>query len=218
MLCVIKVPEHLPPMDMLPEGCSYKRADLDGKFFEQMVNVRLSAGDGILLATPSGLIKYTVEGPGVSSQDSERTKLLQRRLLDCGFSTRVENLLLHGTYNGGPLRWRLETLGELVERSETDLLRKIDNFGQVALKEVRLILSRLGLALKPSTEHLVQPIDKLGLGERINNRLKADNITLVGHLTERTEKQVRSGCNLQRNEIRKVKESLTVRGLGFRSE
>ena len=48
----------------------------------------------------------------------------------------------------------IETLGELVSRSEADLL-KVRNFGKTSLREVKKKLSELGLILGTDVEGIV---------------------------------------------------------------
>jgi len=76
--------------------------------------------------------------PEAPAEAAEGVELLQRKITTMDFSTRTLNCLR---------RERIETLGDLVKKSENELL-SIKNFGQKSLSEIVEKLAQLGLALR----------------------------------------------------------------------
>jgi len=81
----------------------------------------------------------------VPPEDAARQQLLETRVDDLDFSVRTMNCLR---------RESIGTVGELIERSEADLMG-VRNFGRKSLQEVKDKLAGLGLALRESDEPVI---------------------------------------------------------------
>jgi len=66
---------------------------------------------------------------------------LSRRLVDCRLSTRCYRCLVE--------KEGLETIGDLLQQTESDLLSR-KNFGHISLCQIKRMLKRLGLNLAES--------------------------------------------------------------------
>ncbi len=211
---------HLPRIDQIPTGYAIQSVPIDGRYLGgRAVDVKLNPEDELYILSPSGDVQlYTFEKLGaVVTPLSEAEKLLRRELEDSGLSVRVTNILTLNTSLRKRTPWRINTLGDLIERSESDLLN-IQGFGNTSLREVRTILAGLGLSLLSPLAYLTKSIDELGLPVRVANCLKADNITLIGQLIERTESQLRSGTNLEQKKLDQIKAALALRDLSLKAE
>jgi DNA-directed RNA polymerase subunit alpha len=92
-----------------------------------------------LFELPTEVVEEIEEKPGEREEGAE---LLERKITAMEFSTRTLNCLR---------RERIDTLGELVQKTEAELLA-IKNFGQKSLGEVIEKLAKLGLALRQPAE------------------------------------------------------------------
>jgi len=90
---------------------------------------------------------------GVPETESATTRQLQTRLEDLDFSVRTSNCLR---------REGISTVGELTQRSESDLMA-IRNFGRKSLVEVKDKLASIDLTLAPDSDD--EPADVDGDGE-----------------------------------------------------
>lgn len=91
------------------------------------------------------------ERKGEQSQVLRKDRVLDYRTDDLDFSVRTANCLRRG---------RIETLRDLIQHTEEDLL-KIRNFGRKSLNEVLEKLSTFGLKLKESKPETEEPDDDL---------------------------------------------------------
>jgi len=93
-----------------------------------------------LISLDHALAEISQELSGVSVEDDGEVHpvdVLSRRIGSLGLSARSENCLIND---------RLIYIGDLVQRSEQELLRT-PNLGRVSLKEIKDVLGRMGLSL-----------------------------------------------------------------------
>ena len=119
-------------------------------------------------------------------------------------------------------RAQVNTVGELLEKSEDDLLA-ITNFGQKSLDEVIAKLDERGLTLKggPATTtagspDLDLPIEDLDLSERPRNCLKRAQVNSIGELLLKTEDDLLAITNFGQKSLDEVIQKLDERGLSLR--
>lgn len=134
-------------------------------------------------------------------------------------------------------RLGIETLGDLTETSEQELI-KSRNFGEASLQEIKQLLARndlhLGSAVKENSEDdaedpedeeagdeaakLNLPIDSLNLSTRSRRCMDNLQIATVGELVENTEKELLQMPNFGRKSIEEIKMKLSSLGLELKSE
>jgi len=130
-----------------------ERTDLDRLVLEVWTNGTVAPDEAItsaatwlaaylrtLFQVPTEVLEEVEEKP---AEREEAAEVLQRKITSVeGFSTRTLNCLR---------RERIDTLGELVQKTEGELLA-IKNFGQKSLSEVIERLAGLGLSLRQPAE------------------------------------------------------------------
>jgi len=129
-----------------------ERTDLDRLVLEVWTNGAVAPDEAITAAAswldaylrslfelPTEILEAKEEK---AEEPDEQEEILQRKITSMDFSTRTLNCLR---------RERIDTLGELVQKSEAELMA-IKNFGQKSLNEVIEKLAGLGLALREPSE------------------------------------------------------------------
>ncbi len=129
-----------------------ERTDLDRLVLEVWTNRTITPDQAITAAAtwldaylrslfelPTEVFEEVEEKP---AEREEAEEILQRKITSMEFSTRTLNCLR---------RERIDTLGELVQKTEAELL-VIKNFGQKSLSEVIEKLAGLGLSLRQPAE------------------------------------------------------------------
>jgi DNA-directed RNA polymerase alpha subunit len=84
-----------------------------------------------------------IELPSSSTLDPELRRKYNTPIGNLNFSVRTINCLL----DASPKGYRVETVGQLVERTQEELL-SIRNFGRLSLREVTRELDGMGLSLR----------------------------------------------------------------------
>lgn len=118
-------------------------------------------------------------------------------------------------------------VGELVQKSEEDLLRT-PNFGRKSLNEIKELLAQFGLdlgqdipdwppanldLLSVQANKLLEPVEELELSVRSANCLKNDGICYIGELVQRSEDEMLRTPNFGRRSLNEIKELLAQDGL-----
>ena len=126
---------------------------------------------------------------------------------------------------------RIETVGQLIQTTEPELLR-MKNFGRKSLREIREILGSMGLFLgmqptegRPGEKQSVQPsradhlveklINELNLSVRADNCLRRAGIRTVGQLVRMTDSRLLSLPNFGQRCLSEVKNALHKHKLQF---
>lgn len=73
------------------------------------------------------------------NRDRQTSDILNKKIADCELTVRTKNALIHSN---------IHTIGDLVLKSEFDLLRLNENFGKKTLKEIQYFLKAHNLSLK----------------------------------------------------------------------
>ncbi len=161
-------------------------------------------------------------------QDNQVQHLLARPISDFELSVRSRNCLDH---------LGLQTLGDLVNVSEQDLL-KGRNFGETSLKEVRALLEANGLKvgqgllqptsaesfdlpanLTPEAEAAVnQPIGDLNLSVRARKCMSRLNVNTIGELVRRSADDLLGIRNFGVTSLNEIRQRLTDFGLRLRND
>lgn len=170
----------------------------------------------------SAMKMYEVEkGPEVPKPTPEELKV---SISELDLSTRTRNALLSAG---------VQTLGELIEKTEAELLAT-RSIGEHSIDEIKAFLARRGLGLReaeraitpllpsagppvvPSPEALEMSIEELGLSLRTVKALDAAGISKVGQIIEKTEKEMLAIRHFGRISLQEVKEKLAEKGLRLR--
>jgi hypothetical protein len=123
---------------------------------------------------------------------------------------------------------KLETVRQLVQMTEADLLR-IRSFGKTSLREIKRRLADMGLSLGMSVQAppdaaqtkvadgrvLNEPIGALELPVRATRRLASENIETVRQLVQMTEADLLKIRNFTVTSLREVKRTLADKGLSL---
>jgi DNA-directed RNA polymerase subunit alpha len=161
-------------------------------------------------------------------------KLLATPVSDFELSVRSRNCLK---------KMNIKNLGDLVQRTETELLA-YKNFGETSLSEIKQLLASKGLklgvkldelleqvpeeslqrALKPAIigqeneDVLSLPVTKLQLSVRARRCIETLNIRTLGELVQKTPQELMSVRNFGQTSLAEVKEQLAKFGLSLREE
>ncbi len=164
--------------------------------------------------------------------DEERT----RRILaqDEALQISLFNFELSARSRSVLEKLNVHTLGDLSRITEEDLLQ-FKNFGETSLDEIKDLLARNDLQLVGSRppiaarakqlgtaaesedlqEKLSMPVEVLSLSTRSRRCVERLNISMVGELTERTEKDLLSAPNFGRTSVAEIKSKLAALDLSL---
>jgi len=129
---------------------------------------------------------------------------LEMKVSDLDLSVRAQNCL----NNAG-----ITTVAELAQKRESELL-KSRNFGRGSFKEIKGKLDELGLNfegrryISPDRDYQEIKIIELGLSVRAYNCLNNCDITTVGELVQKREKELLQSRNFGRGTLKEIKEEL----------
>lgn len=163
---------------------------------------------------------YVPASVRVSADDEERP--IGRLLLDASFSPveriayAVESARVEQRTDLDKLIIDMETNGaidpeEAIRRASTILAEQLDAF--VELRDVKESKQE---EEKPEFEPvLLRPVDDLELTVRSANCLKAEQITFIGDLVQRTEVELLKTPNLGKKSLTEIKDVLASRGLSL---
>jgi DNA-directed RNA polymerase subunit alpha len=130
--------------------------DFDRLILEVTTNGTISPADAISEAAKI-LDRYLIlffdfaeqeQERAVEEMDAARQRTIEMSVESLDFSVRTSNCLR---------KEQIRTVGELIERSEDDLMR-VRNFGRKSLDEVKEKLATLGLSLAPSSGEPREPL------------------------------------------------------------
>lgn len=151
-------------------------------------------------------------------------KLLETPISEFELSVRSRNCLA---------KMNIRTLGDLVQKTENDLL-SYKNFGETSLSEIRQVLASRGLRLGMKIEEIYQqgvnalstsfygtvdeevlkvPVSKLQLSVRARRCLESLGIKTLGELVQRTEQELLEVRNFGQTSLSEIKEQLAKYGL-----
>ncbi len=152
---------------------------------------------------------------------SRRNQLLQLPVTDFELSVRSRNCLS---------KMNIHTLGDLIQKSETELL-SYKNFGETSLSEIKRILTQKGLRLGadaddgprdpeslPDSEQArlyQEPVSVLELSSRSQRCMDRLGIESLADLVKRTELDLISQKNFGVTSLNEVKKKLAERGLSL---
>ncbi len=157
----------------------------------------------------------------IEKERSRRNQLLQLPVTDFELSVRSRNCLA---------KMNIHTLGDLIQKSETELL-SYKNFGETSLSEIKRILVQKGLRLGmglddgrkdspelPDSEQsklLQEPVSVLELSSRSQRCMDKLGIESLADLVSRTELELVSQKNFGVTSLNEVKKKLKERGLSL---
>ena len=181
------------------------------------------------------LFKKDIESSKTMFYDEEKEKkksrknqILETPISDFELSVRSRNCLK---------KMRIETLGDLLNISEAELL-SYKNFGETSLTEIKTILEPKGLYLGMALEEKElssgetgdeigaedeneglgdKPVDDLQLSVRARKCLQKLNIRTIGELTSRTDAELLGCKNFGVTSLNEVRKALVDLGLSLRS-
>jgi len=151
-------------------------------------------------------------------------KLLETPISEFELSVRSRNCLA---------KMNIKTLGDLVQKTEQDLL-SYKNFGETSLSEIKQVLASRGLRLgmkieevyekgiEPATpafygaqdeEVLKIPVTKLQLSVRARRCLETLGVKTLGELIQKTEQELLEVRNFGQTSLSEIKEQLAKYGL-----
>ncbi|MCK6439187.1 MAG: tetratricopeptide repeat protein [Planctomycetes bacterium] len=161
-------------------------------------------------------------------REDKRMQVLRTPVSDFELSVRSRNCLS---------KMDIITLGDLIEKSETELL-SYKNFGETSLQEIKAILASRGLrlgmrkdeALKATSidqaleaaapKHegiLAESLDALDLSVRARKCMERMNLANIGQLVEHTEQQLMTVPNFGATSLIEVKRKLAQLGLSLKT-
>ncbi len=183
----------------------------------------------------AGLFKKDIDSSKTMFYDEEKEKkrtrknqILETPMSDFELSVRSRNCLK---------KMKIETLGDLLRISETELL-SYKNFGETSLREIKTILEIKGLELgqalddsqfsqaevlptdAPVDENeglLNKPVIDLQLSVRARKCLQKLDLRSIGDLTRKTEAELLGCKNFGVTSLNEIKKSLTNLSLSLRS-
>lgn len=168
-------------------------------------------------------------------EDKERehnklAQILSTPISDFELSVRSRNCLN---------KMKIKTLGDLIEKSETELL-SYKNFGETSLAEIKDILNKKGLKLGMEVEEKNSPqkkdkdsssestndnqelletsISNLELSVRSRKCLSGLNIKTIGDLIQKSEHELLTCKNFGQTSLLEVKKKLTEHGFSLPQE
>jgi len=181
------------------------------------------------------LFKKDIESSKTMFYDEEKEKkktrknqILETPMSDFELSVRSRNCLK---------KMKIETLGDLLNISETELL-SYKNFGETSLREIKAILEPKGLYLGMALEDkqlssgeitdeavaenqeeglINKPVDDLRLSVRARKCLQKLNIHSIGEITSKTDAELLGCKNFGVTSLNEVKIALGDLGLSLRN-
>lgn len=163
----------------------------------------------------------------VERRVEKRNRMLQRQITEFELSVRARNCLK---------KMKIQTLGDLLNLSETELL-SYKNFGETSLQEIKALLQKLGLHLGQKPEDidetvlaepvpapkvavpagseavLSKPVSELELSVRARRCLQRLNIGTLGELIQHSEPELLSTRNFGATSLTEIKTRLNDFGL-----
>ncbi|MHC4173707.1 MAG: tetratricopeptide repeat protein [Planctomycetota bacterium] len=181
------------------------------------------------------LFKKDIESSKTMFYDEEKemkrtrkSQILETPISDFELSVRSRNCLK---------RMKIETLGDLLNITETELL-SYKNFGETSLREIKTILDSKGLLLGMSLEEkqfhaaeisdrtagaaqdeglMNKPTDDLQLSVRARKCLQKLNIRTIGELIQRTDAELLGCKNFGVTSLNEINKALANLGLSLRN-
>ncbi len=210
---------HLPRLDQLPTGYAVRSTPITGQYLEDRPIVeRLNPEDELyVLNSVTGDVQlYTFEKAGCGALGLVPTPPPASTsggtpVGELGFSKRLVEIFEAGRRADGLPNAEILTLSDFARYTEADLLRFM-GFGKAALRETKEVLSKHGGSLKPSTCHLSESINVLGLSARNASALRSVNIFTLGDLVEKTDKEIFE-ATMSRKATDQIVAKLALRGL-----
>jgi DNA-directed RNA polymerase subunit alpha len=160
-------------------------------------------------------------------REDKRMQVLRTPVSDFELSVRSRNCLQ---------KMKIETLGDLIAKSEQELLQ-YKNFGETSLLEIKSILASRGLHLgmmreealkassidealeksKPKHEGIMaESVDALELSVRARKCMERMNVRSIGELCENTEQALLGAPNFGATSLIEVKRKLAELGLSLK--
>ncbi len=163
-----------------------------------------------------------------STQEKAKMRSLQKKISEIEFSQRSRNCLA---------AMGIETLGDLCQRTEQDLLR-MPNFGETSLNEIRNHLANYDLKLGMATEIappqvsaqideevppemrelLGSPVGDLELSVRARKCMSRLGVKSIGDLVKKTADELLACKNFGVTSLSEINERLSRKGLKLRGE
>lgn len=162
--------------------------------------------------------------PEETKQSERLEAVLRVPVTDFELSVRSRNCLA---------KMNIRTLGDLVKRSESEMLA-YKNFGETSLREIREMLSsrnlRLGMmredaatraaisrsAIRQKEDFLSKSIDELELSVRSRKCMDSLGIVTIGDLAGKTETDLDLAKNFGRVSLNEIKRKLQEHGLSLK--
>jgi DNA-directed RNA polymerase subunit alpha len=155
-------------------------------------------------------------------KDDKLQQTLRIPITDFELSVRARNCLT---------KMNIKTLGDLVRKSETELL-SYKNFGETSLNEIKAILSskNLRLGMLPAEKIVApppdlgsidptiysKPIGELDLSVRSRRTMEALNIRLVGDLLQHSAEELLAMPNFGQTSLNEIRVKLRTLGVDLR--
>lgn len=174
----------------------------------------------------------TIVDDDLQKEVSRRVEVLQIPISDFELSVRSRNCLS---------KMQIKTLGDLVQKTETELLA-YKNFGETSLTEIRDVLNSKGLRLgmfeeenmdevtrrvlaltrqvesDASRDILKHNVEELELSLRSRRCLETAGVKTIGELVSKTKDELLTSRNFGRTSLKEVREKLAEHGLALRGE
>lgn len=160
----------------------------------------------------------------LEKKEDKLQQILRIPITDFELSVRARNCLA---------KMEIQTLGDLVKKSETELLA-FKNFGETSLNEIKEILRSKGLRLgmtkedgmietpfmapilspsEVSPEILGKPVTELDLSVRSRRAVDSMGVRTLGELSQHSEKELLEIPNFGQTSLNEIKEKLRAFGL-----
>ncbi len=197
--------------------------------FQRVLKVRPLEARARLYYSEAIASMDTIVDDDLQKEVYRRVEILRIPISDFELSVRSRNCLA---------KMEIRTLGDLVQKTETELLG-YKNFGDTSLTEIRDVLNSKGLQLgmfeeenmdevtrrvlaatrkaeaDASKDILQHSIDELELTMRSRRCIDSLGIQTIGELTERTEEELMTTKNFGRTSLDEVRAKLAARGLSL---